>query len=192
MHNRIPSFIAWLLCAVIIAAVVLELGRTIAGGNVGSEPFQLAAAVVQALLPITFALVGTLILSRQSRNVIGWLLILPALAFAVDLLTQPIIGATNTAPTSLTPLLFLALYVDGVSWVFLIFPLFLIALLFPTGRVVSPRWRWAVAYAIGAIVFFLVVASLVAQIGPVSDDGAQWTLKNPIGFITQEMHDAPW
>ncbi|NTU63827.1 MAG: hypothetical protein HGB05_10605, partial [Chloroflexi bacterium] len=149
------------------------------------------------MLPITFALVGALILSRQPRNVIGWLLIVPALAFALSPLTASMIGNTTTVPAAPSFWWYLALYLNGAGWVFFIFPLFLIALLFPTGKPVSPRWWWAVGYWISLLVFFLVVAALIDRIGPLGDTGEMpWSVPNPIGFITREQQDVifgmPW
>ena len=196
MNNK-RAWLAWTLCALIIAATLFESARAFANGALPTEPQRVAAKLVESLIPITFALVGTLILSRQARNVIGWLLLLPALTFALNAFINPIIGDTTTPPAFVSPLLFIALYLAGAGWVFFIFPLFLIALLFPTGKPVSPRWRWAVGYALGLLVFFLVVAAFFDRIGPITDTGEMpWSVPNPIGFITQDQMEVifglPW
>jgi hypothetical protein len=197
MNSRITSWLAWLLCALIIAVHLFGMARALVNGELPTEPMRVAAKLVESLLPFTFALVGALILSRQARNVIGWLLIVPALAFALSTITTAVIGNATTAPTAPSFWLYLALYVGGVGWVFFIFPLFLIAQLFPTGKPVSPRWRWAVGYALGLLVFFLVVASFIDRIGPIGDTGEMaWSVPNPIGFITRDQQDVifglPW
>jgi hypothetical protein len=197
MNSRITSWLAWLLCALIVAVHLFGVARAVVNGELPTEPVRVAAKLVESLLPFTFALVGALILSRQARNVIGWLLIVPALAFALSTITAAIIGNATTAPAELSFWLYLALYVGGVGWVFFIFPLFLIAQLFPTGKPVSPRWRWAVGYALGLLVFFLVVAAFIDRIGPLGDTGEMtWSVPNPIGFITRDQQDIifglPW
>ena len=197
MNGRFVSALAWLLCAVIIVSVLFDTARAIANGALPTEPMRLAAKLVESILPFTFAFVGTLILSRQTRNVIGWLLIVPALAFALNPVTSLIIGDATTVPAAPSFWWYLALYLNGAGWVFFIFPLFLIALLFPTGKPVSPRWRWAVGYAFGLLVFFLVVAALIDRIGPLGDTGELlWSVPNPIGFLTQDhvnvIFGLPW
>ena len=195
MNRRITTVIAWLLCAAIIASILFGLAGKVLNRALGAQPLDLAAVIVQSLVPIAFALVGTLILSQQSRNVIGWLLMMPAFAFAIVILISPLYSNLTTAPEDPSLWLYLALYVNGASWVFFIFPLFLIALLFPTGKVLSPRWRWVVALAIGMVGFFLLAAALAARMGPVEGE-ASWTIPNPIGFITQDTFDVifslPW
>jgi hypothetical protein len=197
MKVRVSFILAWLLCAIIIAAHLFELARTLANGEVPTEPMRVAAKLVESLLPITFALVGALILSRQARNVIGWLLMVPAVAFALSPITASLIGSTPTAPAAPSFWWYVALYLNGVGWVFFIFPLFLIALLFPTGKPISPRWWWAVGYWISLLMFFLVVAALIDRIGPLGDTGEmRWSVPNPIGFITRDQQDVifglPW
>ena len=195
MNSRITPFVAWLLCAVIIGTGVIGLVQDFLNLGGQAEPLELVSAIAESLIPICFALVGSLILSQQARNVIGWLLMVPAFSFAIVSVISPLFSNLTTAPEAPSLWLYLALYVSGVSWVFFIFPLFLIPLLFPTGKVLSPRWRWAIALVIGMVVFFLIAAGLAARIGPV-EGNTGWTIPNPIGFITEDTFEVifavPW
>jgi hypothetical protein len=81
--------------------------------------------------------------------------------------------------------LLFASWFDGVSWAFLIFPILLLPLLFPTGRPPAPRWRWVIYLAIGMIGLFTVVGAFSHQFQS-SGDGLDWSVDNPIGFIHVE------
>lgn len=175
-------WLAWLVCGIIIAATLFDVVRAFLNGDFQGNPLQVAIRFIELSMPITFALVGALILSRQPRNAIGWLVIVPALTFVLDYFTRPIIYSVTTPPAAPSPWLLLALYVNGTSWIFFIFPLFLIALVFPTGNPVTPRWRWVIAYAIGMILFFLLIALFARNYEP-AVEGLDWSVPNPIGFI---------
>jgi hypothetical protein len=126
-------------------------------------------------LPVLFSVIGALIVARQPRNRVGWLLMIPALVVAT-----PTPYALETPRTALTPALWLQIWVDGWSWIPIIFSIFLIPLHFPTGRPPSPRWRWINWLAVGMWLFFIIATAFVKEFGPVDYD---WTLPNPIGFI---------
>lgn len=118
------------------------------------EPFFKVVGVVTML---GCAAVGGLIASRHPRNPIGWLFFLIALAVMIGALTEEYaIRGFVTAPGSL-PSPTLALWI--ANWVFIpaLVSVPLILLLFPTGRVLSRRWR--------LVASSLVVSGLVMVLG---------------------------
>lgn len=145
---------------------------------------KLTTDLIGSLLPIAFAVVAALIVSHQPRNRIGWLLMITAIVIVVEVPIELRMDEFNTAPALTLPNLLLLWFVNW-SWLFFIFPLLLILLLFPTGTPPSPRWRWIVPYAVGKIIYFILLATFVQNISDIND---RWTLPNPIGFIPEE----PW
>jgi signal transduction histidine kinase len=92
---------------------------------------------------ITYPVVAALILRRQPRNAAGWVMLSAALVSVAALSQQWLIVSTSPDGKSL-PLALLFAWL--ASWTF--FPYWLqftlLPLLFPSGALPSPRWRWPV------------------------------------------------
>lgn len=127
---------------------------------------------------VILSTLAALIISRQPRNRVGWLLMLPALVIATP--TWYVLDSLGGPPEQITPLLWLAMWFDGWSWVPAIFPVFLIPLHFPTGSPPSPRWRWVNWLALGMALFFATASAFLDNMGPINEG---WTVPNPIGLI---------
>ncbi|HZQ07594.1 MAG TPA: hypothetical protein VFD70_13515 [Anaerolineae bacterium] len=188
---RKAAWVAWGVCAVVIVMISVGIVRNVLDGKAQRDLLGFVQDTLFNLFAVVFAVVGALILSRQPRNWIGWLMIGPTIAFALQPLIDVEIANATPPPASPSVFLLIAVILSNSSWVFLIFPLFLIILLFPTGAPPTPRWRWVTWYAGGIVVFFVVVASLAKNIGPdPSTYGTDWKVVNPIGFLPQDILDA--
>lgn len=156
------GWVGWAVLVLIVATVVREAA-------VGAP----ASAAFGATI-VAYPAVGVLILQRRPGHAIGWLLLMPGLSsltvWADGLLAQP--------PSELTLLVWLAIWFENFSWLLLIFPVFLLPALFPTGRPLSPRWRWHTRVVLAMAALLLVLGSLAEAMGPL--DGG-WTIENPIG-----------
>ena len=108
---------------------------------------------------LPFALVGLVVARRQPRNPIGWLLIAVALATGVAYAAGPYAVLAFRDGHRALPLARIAPVLTS-GWVLLLVLLPLPILLFPSGRLPSPRWRWPLCayFALGAIVVLVVVA----------------------------------
>ena len=131
------TVVAWM------AAIAIRLTRPVISAVMDSSQQTVDGAFNAVLL--VFAAIGALVAVRQPRNPIGWLL------FAMGVLK--IIGflALEYAIHSLfwKPGVLPGGEVAAWLWNFAYVPLFLalpcILLLFPDGRLPSPRWRWLAA-----------------------------------------------
>lgn len=155
---RLPR-LPWLLWAV--ALLLAALGLLLSAAN-GLGPAQVVAQflAVNALSAVTFTTAGAVIISRRPQNRIGWLLC------AIGLLTA---GAAFAGPYARYALLTRpgelsggqpAAWLNHWLWVLpLALTAFVLPLLFPAGRLPSPRWRpigWLTALA--TVLFAAAVA----------------------------------
>jgi hypothetical protein len=172
------TLVAWSMLAVFAVSLVVGLPLAVANGT-----FQQDAGS-QSLLFLGFSafmVVGALVVAHRPGNAIGWLFSASALlAFTGQMSGQYAIYAYATRPGSL-PGATLALWYGAWPW-FLVLALTLIftPLLFPTGRLLSPRWR-PVAWLAGlATAVLTALASVVPDLslGTVPDR----VVANPIGI----------
>ncbi len=185
------SRIAWGLCGLIILVSLFNASRDILYAGLNGDSLKLLDLFLSGIIPIVFALVGALILSQQPRNVIGWLVMTPSILLMIDGILKSLIQ-NITIPATAPPIsLILVLWFVGADWVGFIFPLFFIALLFPTGSPASPRWRWVVGYGIALLAFFLAVSFFVQTIMLDPETyGVNLAIRNPVGFIPNSVIDA--
>jgi hypothetical protein len=152
-----------------------------AAGDIG--PNGAASGISFSLVLVIFTVAGALIVSRQPRNIIGWLLMIPGVtSVLVDLATGWLQGL-QPPPETVTLLVWLTLWFNGWSWVLLIFPVFHLMLTFPTGRLQSPRWRWVAGLEGAMLLGFLILVGLSETMELLVDDVVVWTIPNPIGFL---------
>lgn len=138
-------------------------------------------------VPLTFAYVGALIISRQPRNWIGLLMLLPGLSLfiVVDAFLRPYLNGFLPPPESSTPVFLLILWFSNWNWLLLVFPLMFIMVLFPTGRPLTPRWGWLIYFGVGLMVLFVLMITFAEVLAPGSG-GVDWRFDNPIGFLKEE------
>ena len=173
-----PPLAAWLAWTSVVMYFVLAASAIALEASVGSRTFLLDVWVVIALLG--YALIGALIVSSRPRHPIGWMFCALTVTFGLGFFSrQYAIRALAVAPGSLPAgelMAWLGFWIDlpalAVGVVFL-------PLLFPDGRLPSPRWR-PVAWFAGALVLIAVVTAMVA---PETYEGSGFpNVRNPVGL----------
>jgi hypothetical protein len=137
--------------------------------------------LISLAAPVVFAIVAALIVSRQPRNTIGWLLMVPVGLYMVGgPIENYIEHLAPSTPKPTVPLL-LMLWFNSWNWLLLIFPLLFIPLLFPDGQPPTPRWRWVSVAAIAWATLFVLLATLSQQIN--TNTTPDIVFDNPIGVL---------
>jgi hypothetical protein len=174
--------LAWGFCALICVWSVANVVVALATPAATPGELRVARSLAWGFLPVVFAALAALIIARQPRNRIGWILMIPAIAFAVNAPLNTYLSRLVAAPPA-TPGVLLMLWYQAWSWLLLILPVALIMLLFPTGEPPTRRWRWVGVLAFVLLGFVLLLATFGVSLGAL--DGS-WSLPNPIGFIPND------
>ena len=156
--------VAWILRSVVVLALLLlALGCLMLLANAlgGRLP---SGWLGYTLAFLSFLVVGLLIAARRPENPIGWMFCLIGLASAWDFFAQEYATfALVTHPGALPDGVWLAwsqIWTASITWALMFFSL----LLFPTGRLLSRRWRPLAWTAAGTLI--LIVALTLIAPGP--------------------------
>jgi hypothetical protein len=158
-RRRLAGILALIALAMSISGLVLHAANTAAtGGSLESLGFNgVGVTVGGAICPA----LGWLIVARRPGNAIGWIFLAIGLsqagtAFADGYATYGLVANPGSLP-----------FADVMSWVttwswapgFVL--LFVLVLVFPDGRLPSPRWR-PVLWLAGLVLLMVVPTALVA------------------------------
>jgi hypothetical protein len=116
--------------------------------------------------------------SRRPRNPIGWILCLAPVALGLTQVARDWYVHTQFADPGSLPIASGLMWAANWAWIFGFMPLLtLLLLLFPDGRPVSPRWRFAGWLAVAAMAMLFVGYAFAP--GPLED---YHRVDNPLGI----------
>ena len=169
----------WIWTALIGTAGVVVL----VFGLIPSDTENLAAVLAVAVLILITAL-GSVISARQPGNRIAWLLH----AISVGLLLSMAASLVTESDPPISPDFWdyvAIVIINGLSLSFL-YPIFLILFIFPTGRFLTRRWRWAGWTGVLFVPVVLLVEIFSKEFGPIWAE-EPWAIPNPIGLLPVEV-----
>lgn len=187
MEDRTLSRLAWVAFGLIALSFVGSLAWSVVNGA-AQEPAawgDVARLWVEMIAMLSFPLVGVLVASRQPRNAVGWILL--AIGFvwevgtgvAANYVTYGYLTAPGSMPRpDLVAALASSNWVPGIGLI----GTFLI-LLFPDGRLPSPRWRllaWVAGLALVASTVIIPVTP--GPLSEVAGDPSLPDVANPLGI----------
>ncbi|HEX2181102.1 MAG TPA: hypothetical protein VHH10_02375, partial [Rubrobacteraceae bacterium] len=174
MSARAASKLAWSLWALCLAVVA---GGLLLGVASSPEAPMYGYWFECALISPTFATLGALIVSRRPGNVIGWIFLFCGVGSSVQLLSgQYATVALLSEEPSYLPAGAVAAWLSTLAQRSLVSAVLFLLLLFPTGRLPSPRWRPFAIFVATTVVIFVVSSALGP--GPLEDFAPT---QNPFG-----------
>jgi hypothetical protein len=127
------------------------------------------------ITPVVAGVFGILIVRKQPRHRIGWLLTAIGLTTALSVLMAELAVLGHASPEQTPAGLSMAAWVTNWIWIIIISLVFLMMALFPSGKFLSDRWR--AAYAACALLFLIPGLIAAATETPMS---SAFQIANPI------------
>jgi hypothetical protein len=186
MSRRTAAWSVWSLYGLVICLSIIWSGvGLLRQGGSRNALYLVGEALISLAAPVVFAIVAALIVSRQPRNIIGWVLMVPVGLFLVGgPIASYIERLAPSSPAPTVPLL-LMVWFGNWNWLLLIIPLLYIPLLFPNGQPPTPRWRWVSVAAVAWATLFVLMATLVQKIS--AGTKPDLVFDNPIGVLREDM-----
>jgi hypothetical protein len=178
-----PRIIAW-------AGGIIGLGLTAGSlwllhwGQINNTPQafpDLLNDLTYLLIGVALIVVGVFLTIERGENLISWITLGAGLSLSLVAFIEQyaILSVTSATPWPATlPMLWLSQW----TWMLPYVSLILLLLFYPTGRLLSPRWRWVLV--ISALSFGTLAA--IAAFGATLDVGEpanSFIIPNPIGFL---------
>ncbi len=157
-------------------AIALVAGGLVFGVANRPEASLYGYWLEDALISPTFATLGALIVSRRPGNVIGWIFLVSGVGGGIQLFSGQYATVALLSETSRLPGGAVAGLLSTLAQASAVFPILFLVLLFPTGRLLSPRWRPVAWISVTAIVVGMV--SIAFTPGPLEDFAP---VRNPFG-----------
>src|SRR5918998_2687721 len=164
MRRRAVTWLAWSLVAL---SVVLFLCGILLSGAADSVGTAFASAIPLATL-LPFPVVGAIVAAHHPRNAIGWIFCGVGLLVGLNTLAHGYADYWLASGSGIKNLAETAAWFGSWGWILLVYvPTSFLLLLFPDGRLPSPRWR-PVAWCAG-IGIVGVIAGYALAPGPLEE-----------------------
>jgi hypothetical protein len=183
--TRRATRVAWSLLAAYAVVTATLVGLAAANGTLAFESFGDTVALLLAFT--AFMVVGSLIVAHRPGNAVGWVFCAVALLAVTGALGEEWARfAAVTRPGSLPGAVLAAWWASWTWYPTLTLVVVFTPLLFPTGRLLSPRWRlvaWPAA-AVSAAITVLAALQRTVELAP------GHAVANPFGLPGVENPEA--
>jgi signal transduction histidine kinase len=172
--------LAHLLLALTVACIAAGLTFAFLDPRRTESAWDLAGQITFLLGFVSFPIVGYVLASRRPDQRIGWIVFATGIAFGLDALLTSYAGYAIHGGAGGVAVGKWFAAVDSPMWVPIVaLPATFLLLLFPSGHLPSPRWRWF-AWVLG-VALCIVFLGILFSPGPMTDSGYP-DLANPLGL----------
>jgi signal transduction histidine kinase len=172
MRQRTAARLGWTVWGISLAAALAGQTLTI----MDRTPLRAVENAIFVGIFMALGAVGALVLARQRRNAVGWILLATSSAAGAAFLASEYANHGTFADPGSLPGMAWAWWVGDFMWVFLLaLPTTFLLLLFPDGRVPSRRWR----PVLWTVTFFVAGATVIFALDPMTYAGRRY--ENPLG-----------
>lgn len=161
-ENRHLIWVSGLLAALmIVAAFAIPIYALVSSLNM-DVPDLIEGVLIRPLFVISYAVVGGLVLARYPRHVVGWLLLVLSGVFLSSIFVGfVVVLVVNGGMEISDPVARVALWISFWNWIpQFALPVVFLPLYFPTGRLLSRRWRIVSAAAVVAMISFMAANAI--------------------------------
>src|SRR5918997_19074 len=187
MSYRVAAWLAWSLCAVSLALVVLGLLLTVLGSSMALT-FNWTKWRDQAILLVAIIgapLLGGLIASHRPRNPYGWLWCGLGLGAALWMFARTYYTFAMTVGVGSLLARNLVLFVGvWVGWVVVATLIPCVLLLYPDGKLPSRRWRLLMWPIVAAGAVFLISGLFASGLSPFAPTFNPFPVGGVVGDVT--------
>jgi len=138
MSPRFAARLAWSMVALSVVLFLCGILLSVAADSVGTG----IASVIPLATLLPFPVVGAIVAARRPRNAIGWIYCGVGLLVGITTLAHGYADYWLASGSGIRSLAETAAWFSSWTWIPLVLvPTSLLLLLFPDGRLLSPRWR---------------------------------------------------
>jgi signal transduction histidine kinase len=175
MTERVRTRTPWVIWAFLMAILILTVAVSIANRGIAEDAWFYPLAVAMIL---GYSTVGAVVASRNPGNPTGWLMLGIGGVFGIGGFCDEYARYVYLTSAGNPPGGLLAVWI--INWIYAAMLTFLplLGLLFPTGRVPGPRWRFLVPVTIT----LGVIAAVTSILSPSLVADAPVPIRNPTGI----------
>src|ERR687889_78897 len=174
MSGRTAAWLAWTACALSLALTALTVLLIVL--LLRSDTPVYYYWLETSMVAVGYSTVGAIVASRLPESPIGWLFCAIGLIFGISHFSAEYAAYDLLAPSRSLPAGQVCAWLTSWVWVFGLGLIVFLDLLFPNGRLPSPRWRWFARFTAIA----LLPAAILGALSPGLITSS--TLRNPFGI----------